>query len=188
MCYYQKQEWTIVPKSSPVVNRHCPKCGIKTDFINSKRFRVNANGKNLDIWLIFNCSKCKSKWNLSIHERINPKKIDREVYSEFMNNDLKLANLFGADTAIHRKNNSELVYESSDYEVHRKTIQENPSCNAYREIKILCPEFISLRLDKFLADQLRISRSKLSEILSKDMALNKKIKSGLTIVLPAEYL
>ncbi|HAH17569.1 MAG TPA: hypothetical protein DCL29_00905 [Eubacterium sp.] len=29
------------------------------EFVNSKRFRVNANGNSVDVWLIYRCKKCK---------------------------------------------------------------------------------------------------------------------------------
>ncbi len=35
------------------VYHRCGKCGKKRDFINSGKFRVNANGNLLDVWLIF---------------------------------------------------------------------------------------------------------------------------------------
>ena len=35
-------------------------------FFNSGKFRVNANGNRIDIWLIYWCKKCKHSWNLSI--------------------------------------------------------------------------------------------------------------------------
>ncbi|WP_084023929.1 DUF1062 domain-containing protein [Clostridium taeniosporum] len=44
--------------------RHQPnKCNEKIHYINSGKFRVNANKNNIDIWLIYQCEKCKSTWN-----------------------------------------------------------------------------------------------------------------------------
>ena len=41
------------------VYHRCGGCGKKREFVNSGKFRVNANGKNVDVWLIYRCSKCR---------------------------------------------------------------------------------------------------------------------------------
>lgn len=93
----------------PEVIRKCPKCGKKTHFINTKRFRVNANKNRVDVWLIYQCRKCKSTWNMTIYERKNPKKILAEEYERFLANDEDLAKEYGKDKDIHVKNRAELV-------------------------------------------------------------------------------
>lgn len=185
MSYYQKIEWTVTPKSEPKVIRNCPKCGEKTHYINSTKFRVNANGKNLDVWLIYNCSKCKSKWNMTIHERINPKDIDPEKYDLYIKNDKVLSHQIGLDPVMHKKNNSELVYDSNEYDISVKTTEEIVQYQP-QEITIRCPISLNLRLDKLLADYIGVSRSKLSKVISEDISLKKKIKDGMTFILPKE--
>jgi hypothetical protein len=49
----------VIPQGTPKVVKNCPKCGGGSHFINTKKFRVNANKKYLDIWLIYQCEKCK---------------------------------------------------------------------------------------------------------------------------------
>ena len=43
MSYLKKIEYEITLKDSFWVVRNCPKCGRKTHYINTKKFRVNAN-------------------------------------------------------------------------------------------------------------------------------------------------
>ena len=52
MSYLKKIEYEIVLNDSFLVIWNCPKCSRKTHFANTKKFRVNANGNKLDIWLI----------------------------------------------------------------------------------------------------------------------------------------
>jgi hypothetical protein len=186
MSYYQKVEWTITPKSVPKVFRNCPKCGEKTHYVNSTKFRVNANGKNLDVWLIYNCSKCKSKWNMPIHERVNPKEIDPKRYDCYIKNDKDLAHHIGFDPDIHRRNNSELVYESMEFDVLVSKVEHKDYTEHSQEITIRCPLSLNLRLDKLLADQTGISRSNLSKTLSDHLPLKKRIKDGMTFILPGD--
>lgn len=85
----------------------CGGCGKKQVFINSGKFRVNANGNRVDVWLIFRCKKCKHSWNLSVYERIKPSKISSEEYELFMNNDAELACKYGNDIDFFKRNNAE---------------------------------------------------------------------------------
>lgn len=86
----------------------CGGCGKKQEFINSYRFRVNANGKSVDVWLIYRCKKCKHSKNLTIHERIRPGKIPEELFESFMNNDMETAMKYGSDIDFLKRNNAEL--------------------------------------------------------------------------------
>ena len=48
MSYLREIRYEIVLEDSFWVFRNCSKCGRKTHFINTKKFRVNANGNKLD--------------------------------------------------------------------------------------------------------------------------------------------
>ena len=79
-----RKKWIIMPESLPVVLRRCPKCGKKTEFGNSGKFRVNANGRMLDIWLIYRCKTCETSWNMTIYERVAPDRLKQEEYRVFL--------------------------------------------------------------------------------------------------------
>ena len=89
------------------IYRRCGKCGKKQEFINSEKFRVNANGNLIDVWLIFRCKKCKHTWNLLIYERKKISRIDPAEYEQFLQNDYDLARKYGNDISFLRKNNAE---------------------------------------------------------------------------------
>ena len=120
MNYLRKIEWDIIPDTTPQVRRNCPKCGGMTHFINTEKFRVNANSSQIDIWLIYQCNKCKSTWNMTIYERINPTDISRVEYDKFLANDKELAISYGFDRGIHRKNKAELSLGDIDYHGKRR--------------------------------------------------------------------
>ena len=89
------------------VFHRCGGCGKKQLFVNSGKFRVNANGNRVDVWLIYRCEKCKHSWNLTIYERIRPMKIDPELYARFLENDEELAKEYGNNRDFLKKNNAE---------------------------------------------------------------------------------
>ena len=90
------------------VFHRCGGCGKKQEFINSGKFRVNTNGNSVDVWLIYRCKKCKHSWNLTIYERIRPKKIPTDLYDLFLNNDEETAYQYGNNIEFLKKNNAEL--------------------------------------------------------------------------------
>lgn len=85
----------------------CGGCGKKREFVNSGKFRVNANGKLVDVWLIYRCVKCKHSWNLTIYERRKPAKISSEEYQKFLDNDMELAWEYGNNMEFLKKNNAD---------------------------------------------------------------------------------
>ncbi len=95
-------------RETPRVFHRCGGCGKKREFLNSGKFRVNANGNRIDVWLIYRCEKCKHTWNLEIYARKNPAKLDPEEYDKFLVNDPELASEYGKNIDFLKKNNAEL--------------------------------------------------------------------------------
>ena len=61
------------------------------------KFRVNANKNKVDIWLIYQCARCRHTLNIPVYERINPGKLPRELYERFLENDRELATRYASD-------------------------------------------------------------------------------------------
>ncbi|MCL2545054.1 MAG: DUF1062 domain-containing protein [Clostridia bacterium] len=76
---------------APSRSRHCSKCKKTSRFVCSGKFRVNANGKHLDVWLIYRCERCNTTWNQEIFARVKPSRIDKELYQAFLDNDFETA-------------------------------------------------------------------------------------------------
>ncbi|QRG66472.1 DUF1062 domain-containing protein [Brevibacillus choshinensis] len=70
-------------------------------------FRVSAQRKYLDIWLIYKCSDCDCTWNMTIYSRINPKSIASEILEGFRSNDGELVKKYAMDTGLIQKNGAE---------------------------------------------------------------------------------
>lgn len=103
----KKVTWDIQYQFPPSAIRYCKKCGKKTEYICSGLFRINAQRKYLDIWLIYRCSDCDSTWNMTIYSRINPKSIDLKTLDGFHSNNKELAKKYAMDTDLIGKNGAE---------------------------------------------------------------------------------
>lgn len=108
MSYCKKTEYEMMPEKSFSVIRNCSGCGRKTHFVNSKKFRVNANGNKLDVWLIYRCVKCRHTYNLTIYERKRASAISKEEYERFLCNDEELAEMYGRDIQLFKRNKAEI--------------------------------------------------------------------------------
>ena len=105
----QTIHWEVQTAGTPAVYKYCKRCGIKTEFICSKLFRVNAQQKSLDIWLIFKCSNCDTTWNMTIYSRVNPRSLNYSILEKYTNNDTELAVLHAVDSALLKRNGVEPV-------------------------------------------------------------------------------
>ncbi len=171
--------WLIVPDQLPTVIRRCPKCKGKTEFQNSGKFRVNANGKLLDVWLIYRCSHCDTSWNMTIIERANPENIDKEEYKGFLSNSPQLAASYGSNRELFIKKKAEIVEAKSGYHI-LKTITITPGNKEYSlEIQIKNPSALKLRADVLLAGELKVSRSQIKKWFDDGL-----VTSGQEVLLP----
>lgn len=136
----KKIVWDIQCISPPSAVRHCKKCGKKTEFTSSGQFRVNAQRKYLDIWLIYKCEQCDSTWNLTIYSRINPNQISRGLLERFHSNDVVLSEEYAMDIELLRRNGAEVRFPmykilGEDFEVF-ETVELQIRSNHYFPVKV----------------------------------------------------
>lgn len=182
--------WEIIPHNEPTVTKNCPKCGNNSCFDNSGNFRVNANNNKLDVWLIYQCNKCKSTWNMTILTRINPKTISPLIYQRFISNDKELAREYGFDINIHSVNKAIMNYENVTYDIVGDTINLDQQSKPI-QIKIKSTYHIDVRLDKILSSKLGVSREYIKKLgknkiitLEDNKELHKvKLKNDLIITI-----
>lgn len=181
--------WTVVPLSTPSVLRRCARCNDKKIFRSSDRFRVNASGRSLDIWLIYKCEHCNQTWNATILSRVSPESMPTDLYQRFMDNDEATAWQYAFDFDALKKNDVEV-----DPKVETRV--EGPELDwSLDHGPLLCLEIESkfpglVRLETLLAGRLGVLRRSLTELHAQGHLriqpdhkdpLSRKIK-GLTVV------
>lgn len=154
--------YEVIPEGSYPVIRNCPGCGKKTAFYNTSRFRVNAGGNRIDIWLIYHCGFCKHTLNLTIYERKPVKNIPPEKYQQFLDNDEALATAYGRDKRLFSQNKAIVDSDGMKYRIKLLDGNSNPGSENYIIIKN--PWELKLRPDKLLAELLGLTRSSEKEM------------------------
>ena len=181
--------WAIAPKTPPRPLINCNRCGTVKAYCSSGKFRVNANGKRIDVWLIYRCIDCDNSWNFGIFERCNRRDIDPALLAALESNDPALAHRHAFDVIALRKRIGR-VEEFPDVSVHKRRLVETRETATALELQLGLEMPTSLRLDRLLAGELGISRSRLQALEEKRLlivdpdgakALRKPARAGITI-------
>lgn len=185
MSCVRKIEYCMIPLEAYQIIRNCPGCGTKKHYVNTGNFRINANGRRIDVWLIYQCEKCKSTYNLTILERVRPEDISPDSYRKFLSNDRELAIEYGCNRQILSKNRAEPDWEHISYEITGGEAglkeEEYPENHNYQEhnaegknsqkegacLVIYNPYELKIRTDKILAEIFQVSRSKVKQLEKK---------------------
>ncbi len=101
--------WEIKYLSPPLVWRYCKKCKEKKAFLCSGQFRVNAQRKTLDVWLIYKCSDCDTTWNAALYSRVCTQSLDPALLEAFHTNSPALAEHYAMDCSLLQKNGAEIT-------------------------------------------------------------------------------
>jgi hypothetical protein len=86
----RKALWVIRELGLPAIVKACVTCR-STRHHPTGKFRVNANGKVLDVWMLINCELCERTSKIPVHERINVRALANERLVMFEKNDPAMA-------------------------------------------------------------------------------------------------
>ncbi len=156
----QTIHWEVQYLSPPKTIRYCKKCGTKAEYRSSELFRVNAQQKSLDIWLIYRCIHCKTTWNLTIYSRVNTKSLDPDLLNRFTNNDSELALSYAMDVELLKRSGADT--EPPPYCVVGDPIDFSKDVR----LSILSKHSAKIRLAKLLREKLQLSKSTFDQMVS----------------------
>jgi len=102
----------VVPTRLPLVRRRCPACA-SGRFRPTGKFRVNANHKLLDAWLLALCTTCAETAKLTVLERTNVRAVPPGLLDRLHGNDPALAAELLQDPAVRRRNRIALDWDDA---------------------------------------------------------------------------
>ncbi|MEV0651231.1 DUF1062 domain-containing protein [Phytomonospora sp. NPDC050363] len=106
------QTWTVIPSCPPLVRRRCHACGSER-FRPSGKFRVNANHKLLDVWLLALCVACDQTAKLTVMERTPVRSIRPDLLDRLHHDDPSLTAELLQDPAVQHRNRFSLDWEGA---------------------------------------------------------------------------
>jgi hypothetical protein len=79
--------WRLRLVGPPRLRGRCAPCAAPSTFDPTGRFRVNANGKTIDVWLLLRCRTCGQGRKATVVERAPVRSIDPTLLSRYQDND-----------------------------------------------------------------------------------------------------
>ena len=73
---------------------------------------MNAQKKNIDVWLIYRCVKCDNTCNITLLSRTKPDLIDKVLFHSFSMNDWKAAWKYAFSAELAGRNHLKTDYDS----------------------------------------------------------------------------
>lgn len=97
--------WSVSPPPSEAVRavRFCPRCNSRRCFRCAYKFRVNANKKLVDVWLLFSCIRCNQTARLPVIERLPASRVGRTNLRAFEDDDRQLAVAAASNRTLLRR-------------------------------------------------------------------------------------
>jgi hypothetical protein len=169
--------WTVVSEHVPNVVRHCPRCERARRFASSGRFRLNAQRRRLDVWLIYRCTACEATWNLPIFERIAPERLGTAMLRRLERNDPALAAAHASDLVLLRRAGVGVELDAP-YRVERP-----PLPGGTLRVRFVVAAGCVVRLDRVLAGELGTSRAAVRALGIDRATLRRPVHTGQTVVL-----
>ena len=177
--------WTITPANAPEPWLNCSRCRDTTRFRANGKIRVNANGKRLDAWLIYKCTSCDNTWNRPIVERKHVSTIDPHILASLQANDPELSRRL----AFEKWPRKLKVMHFDDATVRKQVMLEGAGPAGRLEIVCVVPETTGLRVDRLLATELRLSRSRIrsmqdaGHLVACPDGLHRPLRDGLRVTI-----
>ncbi|MGW7690258.1 DUF1062 domain-containing protein [Streptomyces asiaticus] len=104
--------WVVMPTCLPLVVRRCHACASERFRANGK-FRVNANHKLIDAWLLVLCTGCGETVKLTVLERMNVRSVRPELLDRLHDNDLGLTAELLQDPVVRRRHRIALDWDNA---------------------------------------------------------------------------
>jgi len=164
--------WRVLPVRTPRVLRTCPRCNTRREFASSDRFRVNASGRRLDVWLIYRCVSCDFTWNLTVMERRTPESIGAARLQAFLQNDPCAAWSCAFDGALLGRAGAQLEGSTP------VAVERAPLVAGWVSVQLAVPFPVQVRLDRLLAQELRVPRSGIRARVDSDRELRRPVFDG----------
>ena len=106
------RNWVVVPTRLPLVIRRCHGCASQR-FRAAGKFRVNANHKLIDAWLLALCTGCGETTKLTLFERVTVRSVRPDILDRLHDNDLGLTAELLQDPLVWRRNRIALDWDGA---------------------------------------------------------------------------
>jgi hypothetical protein len=141
--------WRVEAIALPPLSLVCARCARVSSFHCTEKFRVNANGGLLDVWLLYRCALCDDAHKARVQRRVPARSLPRELIAGYQGDDAGLVRACAFTLARGAE---------APYRVLRPPLPE--ACGFVAHIEQAEP--CCARWDRLLAGELGWSRSRVA--------------------------
>ncbi|MET7836763.1 DUF1062 domain-containing protein [Micromonospora sediminicola] len=175
--------WFVRRTSLPLLSLRCVDCRSESATTGDGRFRVNANGKLLDVWLLVRCVSCDRTSKLTLHERTPVSSLDPATLHGYHVNDPVLVAATLVDPALARRGHFTLDWTDA---WRLDTPTERPAAGWPVRVDVVFEDPVPVRPDRLIAHGLGLSRHEVLRRVKVDVSLRRPRHTDFTFTVLAE--
>ncbi|MFG1948329.1 DUF1062 domain-containing protein [Nonomuraea sp. NPDC048826] len=167
--------WVVRRTRLPLLVLRCVDCPSGHATVGDGRFRVNANGKLLDVWLLADCVSCGRTSKLTVHDRVPVRSLPARLLDGYTANSAVLA----AEVLLDRRHGFALDWDGR-WELHAPPVPDDPWPV---KITVVFEDPVPVRPERLIAHGLGISRAEVARRVKMDTPLNRRRTRDFSFVL-----
>ena len=174
--------WVVRRTRLPLLSLRCVDCRSEAATTGEGRFRVNANGKLLDVWLLVRCVSCDRTSKLTVHERAPVRSFDPAELHGYRVNDPELVASRLLDPLLARRNRFTLDWTGA-------WRLDTPSAWLDGEwpvqVEVVFEDPVPVRPERLIAQGTGLSRNEVLRRIKCDIPLRRPTSAGFTFTVMA---
>ncbi|MEV4394921.1 DUF1062 domain-containing protein [Nonomuraea sp. NPDC049607] len=171
--------WVVRRTRLPLLVLRCVACPSDRATVGDGRFRVNANGKLLDVWLLVNCLSCDRTGKLTVHDRVPVRSLAPRLLAGYSANSPSLAAQVLLDPLTARRNRYALDWDGC-WELRAPAVPDSPWP---LRVMVTFDDPVPLRPDRLIGLGLGVSRDEIARRVKIDIPPNRRTKQDFSFLL-----
>lgn len=160
----RKALWAVRESGLPAIVKPCVDCS-GTRHHPSGKFRLNANGKLLDVWLLLCCAACDRTSKVPVHERVHVQSLDRARQLAYEANDPAMVREQTMSASLAAKNGYRLDWTGT-WELETDLPFYSPDDPASLKVLISFELPAPVRVERLLMLGLGVSRAEVRSMVA----------------------
>src|SRR5258708_22727089 len=174
--------WVVRRTRLPLLSLRWVDCRSEPATTGEGRFRVNASGNLLDVWLLVRCVSCDRTSKLTVHERAPVRSFDPAELNGYHANDPELVVSRLLDPLLARRNRFTLDWTGA----WRLDIPAAWRAEAWPvKVEVVFEAPVPVRPERLIAQGLGLSRHEVPRRIKCDIPLRRPTSSGFTLTVIA---
>ncbi len=167
--------WFVRRTRLPLLSLRCVDCRSESATTAEGRFRVNANAKLLDVWLLVRCVSCDRTSKLTVHERAPVRTFDPAELHGYHVNDPQLVASTLLNPLFARRNHVTLDWEGAwRLDTPSAWIDEPWPVR----VEVVFEDPVAVRPERLIARGLGLSRAEVRRRVKCDVPLRRPTTAG----------